>query len=100
MSKKTIEIRGLMDSAESLHVKIPMLVRIADVSCGNGGTTVLKVSLAMRCNLPVFCPKMLPQVTSAISTFYASKGIKFMQHIPIANTKTSGEKKEPTSMGA
>ena len=43
---------------------------------------------------------MPPQVTSAISTFYASKGIKFMQHIPIANTKTTGEKIEPTSMGA
>jgi len=43
---------------------------------------------------------MLPQVTSAISTFYASKGINLMQHIPTANTKTIGEKIEPTSMGA
>ena len=32
MSKKTYEIRGLMDSVESLHVKIDMFVRIADVS--------------------------------------------------------------------
>ena len=43
---------------------------------------------------------MLPQVTSAISTFYASKGINLMQHIPTANTKTTGPKIEPTSMGA
>ena len=67
MSKKTIEIRGLMDSAESLHVKIPMLVRIADVSCGNGGTKARKVIFAMCADLPVFGPKMPPQVTSAIS---------------------------------
>ena len=73
-----------------------MFVRIADVSCGNGGTKARKVTLAMCANLPVFGPKMPPQVTSAISTFYAAKGVKFMQHIPTANTKTTGKKIEPT----
>ena len=67
-----------------------MFVGKEDVSCGNIGTMARKVTLAMCANLPVLEPKMPPQVTSAISTFYAAKRIKFMQHIPTANTKTTG----------
>ena len=67
VSEKTYEIRGLMDSAESLHVKIHIFVKIADVSCGNGGTKARKVIFAMCADLPIFGPKMPPQVTSAIS---------------------------------
>jgi len=51
MSEKTYEIRGLMDLAEILHVEIHMFVSKENVFCGNGGTTVLKVTLAMCANL-------------------------------------------------
>ena len=53
MSEKKYEIRGQMDSAESLHVEIPMFVGKEDASCGNGGTMARKVTLAMCANLPV-----------------------------------------------
>ena len=92
MSEKTNEIRGLLDSAESLHVEIVNFVRIADVSCVNGATTVRKATFAMCANIPVLGPQMPPQVTNAISTFYAAKWINLLQHIPTANTKTSGKK--------
>ena len=51
MSEKTYEIRGLMDLAEILHVEIHMFVSKENVFCGNSGTTVLKVTLAMCANL-------------------------------------------------
>ena len=73
-----------------------MFVRKADVSCVNVATTMLKITLAMYGKLPVLRPQMPPQVTNAISMFYAAKWIKFMQHMPTANTKTTGEKIEPT----
>ena len=94
MSEKTNKIRGLLDSAESLHVEIVNFVRIADVSCVNGATTMLKVTLEMCANLPILGPQMPPQVKNAISTFYAAKWINFMQHMPTANIKTTGEKIE------
>ena len=100
MSEKIYEIRGLMDSAESLHVEIPMFVGKEDASCGNGGTMARKVTLAICANLPVLGLKMLPQVTSAISAFYAEKGINLMQHIQTAKTKTTGKKLEPARVRA
>ena len=51
MSEKTYEIRGLMESAESLHVGILMFVIIEDVFCVNGATMVQKVTFAMCANL-------------------------------------------------
>ena len=89
-----------MESAESLHVDIRMFVRIAEVLGANGDTTVLKVTFAMCANIPVLGPKMPPQVTNAISTFYAAKWINLMQHMPTANIKTTGEKIELARVGA
>ena len=54
----------------------------------------------MCANLLVLGPQMPPQVTNPISTFYAAKWIKFMKLIQTANTKTTGKKIQPTSMGA
>ena len=89
---KTYKKYGLMESAESLHVEIVNFVLIEVVFCVNGGTKVRKVTFVMCTNIPVLGPQMPPQVTNAISTFYAAKWINLMQHMPTANTKTNGEK--------
>ena len=74
MSEKTYKIRGLMESAESLHVGILMFVRIEDVFCVNGATTVRKspwqcvptykqfgaekASSSHKCDLDILCSEM------------------------------------------
>ena len=66
----------------------------------NVTTTVQKVTFVMCTNIPVLGPQMPPQVTNAISTFYAAKWINLMQHMPTANIKTTGEKIELARVGA